>query len=334
MNPTVSVVVPYRNAAATVGEALESVLADRSVPFELVAIDDASTDGGAAIVADLARRDVRVRPVVSNGRGLVPALEYGVANARAPFIARMDADDVSHPGRFAAQLALLATDANLAAVGTQVEGFPRAAVGEGLGRYIAWQNAIVSAEDHAREIFVESPLCHPSVMFRREAYDAIGGYRDVPWPEDYDFFLRFHARGYALAKVPAVYLGWRHHEGRATFADARYGIERFHAAKAAPLAAELARRGRPLTMWGAGPTGKRLARALESHGSRFTQFVDIDPRKIGRIARGAPIVAPGALQRGAHTIVVAVGARGARDLIREHLVMQGFVEGDDYVCAS
>ena len=87
-------------------------------------------------------------------------------------------------------------------------------------------------------------------------------------------------------------------------------------------------------VWGAGPTGKRLARALERHGRRAERFVDIDPRKIGRIARGAPIVSPDGLERGAHTIVVAVGARGARDLIRAHLREVGFVEGDDYLCAS
>jgi hypothetical protein len=272
--------------------------------------------------------------LASGGRGLAATLAFGVSRARAPFIARMDGDDVSMPGRFAAQHALLESDPRLAIVGTRVEGVPHAAIGEGLRRYIDWQNGIVTPEEHAREIYVESPLCHPSVMFRRDAYESVGGYRDVAWPEDYDLFLRMHAAGFALAKVPMLGLRWRHREGRATFADARYGLDRFRAAKAGPLARALTRFGRPLVVWGAGPTGKRLARAIESHGGRIARFVDIDPRKIGRVARGAPIVAPDALRRGAETIIVAVGARGARDLIRAHLRREGFVEGDDYVCAS
>jgi hypothetical protein len=229
---------------------------------------------------------------------------------------------------------MLESKPRLGVVGTLVEGFPSAAVAEGLSLYIAWQNAIVTPDDHAREIYVESPLCHPSVMFRRDVYDAVGGYRDVAWPEDYDLFLRMHAAGYALAKATMLGLRWRHREGRATFADPRYGLDRFRAAKAGPLAREVQRFGRPIVVWGAGPTGKRLAREIESHGSRIARFVDIDPRKIGRVARGAPIVAPDALNRGAETIIVAVGARGARDLIRAHLGREGFVEGDDYVCAS
>jgi hypothetical protein len=67
---------------------------------------------------------------------------------------------------------------------------------------------------------------------------------------------------------------------------------------------------------------------------RASRFVDIDPRKIGRIARGVKIVAPEALRAGQQTVVVAVGARGARQLVRAKLVEQGFVEGDDFVCAA
>jgi len=105
-------------------------------------------------------------------------------------------------------------------------------------------------------------------------------------------------------------------------------------ARAFYLAPRLARGGRPVVVWGAGPTGKRLARALEVHGVRTRRFVDIDPRKIGRTARGAPIVSPEALRAGEDTLVVAVGVRGARELVRAHLVERGFVEGADFVCAA
>lgn len=187
---------------------------------------------------------------------------------------------------------------------------------------------------HNRNLFVESPLCHPSVTMRREALAAAGGYRDVPWPEDYDLWLRLHAAGWKIAKVPALLLRWRHHARRATVTDPRYALARFDALKGRYLAPRLRRAGRPLAVWGAGRTGKRLGRALRDNGVAPALYVDINPLRIGRLAQGAPIVAPADLPRGAHTVVVAVGARGARAVVRSWLDGAGFVEGVDYVCAS
>jgi hypothetical protein len=244
----------------------------------------------------------------------------------------MDADDIAAPERLARQAALLGGRARLGAVGTLVRTLGEC--GEGMRRYVAWQNAIVSPEDHERELFVESPLCHPSVCLRRDALDDAGGWRDVAWAEDYDLWLRLDARGWELAKVPDVLLAWRQRPGQATFRDPRYSLARFVDARAFYLAPKLLRLGRPVAIWGAGPTGRRLARALEPQGVRAVRFIDIDPRKIGRVARGAPIVSPEGLRRREETIVVAVGARGARDLVRADLASRGFVECVDFVCAA
>src|SRR5262249_8470135 len=129
------------------------------------------------------------------------------------------------------------------------------------------------------------------------------------WAEDYDLWLRLDAAGWRLAKVPEVLLVWRHLGGRATFADPRYALARFVEAKAFYMAPKLIRSARPLAIWGAGPTGRRLARALEAHGVRASAFIDIDPRKIGRQRRGAPVVPVDAVRAGEQTVVVAVGVR-------------------------
>lgn len=328
----VSVLLPYRDAAETVAEALESVLDERAIDLEVIAVDDGSIDEGPEIVARIARRDRRVTPLAAGGEGIAGALALAHAAARGRFIARMDADDVSLPGRLGAELALLEAEPALGVVGTWVEAFP--AVAEGMRRYVAWLNSLVTPADHARDLFVESPLCHPSVMMRREALEQAGGYREVPWAEDYDLWLRIAERGYAIAKVPRVLLRWRHREARATLRDPRYARTRFDDAKACYLAPRLARMGRPIAVWGAGKTGKRIGRALAGRGVRAEVYVDIDPVKIGREARGAPIVAPADLVRGRYTVVVAVGARGARSIVRARLDARGFVEGTDYLCAS
>jgi glycosyltransferase involved in cell wall biosynthesis len=328
----ISVLMPFRDAAGTIEEAASSILAQRDVALELVAVDDASRDDGAARLASLACGDRRIVLVSGDGRGIADSLGRGLAAARGDLVARMDADDVALPGRLAKQAALIQSDSRLGAVGTRVE--PLGPCGEGMRRYIAWQNGLVGPGEHRRDLFVESPLCHPSVLVRRTALEDVGGWQDVPWAEDYDLWLRLDARGWLLAKVPEVLLLWRQRQGSATVSDPRYTRARFVDARAAYLAPRLLRAGRPIAVWGAGPTGRRLARALERFGVRASRFVDIDPQKIGRVARSAPIAPPESLRVGEHTIVVAVGARGARGLVRAHLDRMGFVEGDDFVCAA
>jgi glycosyltransferase involved in cell wall biosynthesis len=326
-----SVLLPYRDAGSTLDAAIGSVLSEADVD-ELVAIDDGSRDDGPGRVAAIAARDPRVVRVRANGVGIARALTIGLARARGTFIARMDADDLSLPGRFAKARALLASQDRLAAVGTRVRVDD--AAGDGMRAYVAWQNALVSPEDHARALFVESPLCHPSVTLKKSALDAVSGWRDADWPEDWDLWLRLDAEGFELAKVPEVLLEWRALPGRATIRDPRCSPARLVEARAFFLAARLGAMRRPLWIWGAGKTGRRLARALEPHGIRADAFVDIDPRKIGRTARGAPIVAADAIPRGGCAVLIAVGERGARDIVRARLAARGFEEGRDFICAA
>ena len=332
----VSVLLPYRDAADTVEEALDCVLAQRGVRLEVIAVDDGSRDEGPAKVARLAARHRALRPLSTSGLGIPGALNVAFAAASAPVLARMDGDDVCAPDRLRLQLEQLRAQPALGALGTEVEAFPDEAVEDGLRRFVAWQNALRTPEEHARQLFVESPLCHPSVMLRREALAQLGGYREGPFPEDYDLWLRLDAAGWALAKIAPVLLGWRHRPFRATFVDPRYSIDAFRAVKAPHLARRLStlQRDRRLLVWGAGKTGKRLLRALEPHHVRAHAFIDIDPAKLGGHARGLPVRPPEGLRRETDLVVVAVGARGARDLVRAHLDNCAFVEGSDYLCAS
>ena len=331
MNASISVILPFRDAAETLDAALSGLLAEDDASREVLAVDDGSTDSGPERVRTWARRDPRVRLLANEGRGLVAALRRGLMASAGALIARMDADDVAHPARLARQRAHLLTHPEIAVLGTRVRAFTSsgAPVGEGLSRYVAWQNALVTPEEHALARFVESPLCHPSIMLRRAVLVAEGGYRAFDGPEDYELFLRLVERGHKLAKLPEELLAWRHRDGRATFDDARYGLDKFRATKAPYLARVLtASAPREIVLWGAGPTGRRLARALAAHGALPVRFVDIDPAKVGRTAQGAPIVTPDALDPARDVVVAAVGARGARALIAEALRRRGFREGE------
>lgn len=337
VNPScISVILPFRDAAATIDAALSGLLAQADAAREVLAIDDGSTDSGALRVRAWAARDARVRLLNNHGKGLISALNVGLAAASGALVARMDADDICHPERLTRQRAYLQTHADVDLLGCRVQAFAEdGALGEGLVRYVAWQNALLTPEDHAHARFIESPLCHPSVVVRRTLIERIGGYREQDGPEDYELFLRAIDHGARLAKLPEVLLSWRHHAGRTTFQDSRYRLAAFRAVKAPYLARVIAdaRRTR-LVLWGAGATGKRLARALREHGAVCDLFIDIDPQKLGQTAQGAPVADVTALDAARDLVVVAVATRGARAVIAPQLAARGFVEGQNAWFAS
>jgi hypothetical protein len=344
--PAVSIVMPVRDAAATLPAALTSIGRQSLADWELVAVDDGSTDDSAGILRDMARADPRVRVIEGPPQGIVGALATGLASARAPLVARMDADDVMHPARLALQVAALSADPSLALVATRAVLFPRSAVRDGSLAYLAWSNAVCTPADVGREIYVESPFVHPTVLMRRSAVDAVGGYRDGPFPEDYDLWLRVFAAGRAMAKVPRVLLGWREAPARATRTDPRYARAAFDGLRAAFLACDerlaAVRTGeRDLVIWGAGRrTRGRAAHLLGRLGGDAgaiapAAWVDIDPRKIGQQVGGAPVVAPGWLAGRAGAgrprpfVLVYVTNHGARPLIEAELAAAGYRLGED-----
>ncbi|HVH43172.1 MAG TPA: glycosyltransferase [Labilithrix sp.] len=330
----ISVLLPYRNAASTLAEAASSVLADMREDDELLLVDDGSRDESASIARVVAGDDARVKHLSSGGVGIARALERGLAAARGQWIARMDADDVSLPGRLEAERALLESDSSLGVAATQVE-LIGANVGAGILRYVAWQNALVSPADHARSMFVESPVCHPSTMIRRAALDSVGGFQEGPFAEDYDLWLRLVEAGWRIAKVPRVLFRWRIHGQNVTWTDPRLSIESLRRLRARHLARRI---DRAFGIWGAGNEGRRLARELDANGARPSFFIDIDPLKIGRTRRGAPILTVeeglARARREGALVVVAVAVAGARDIVRAQLEERGFVEGSDFVCAA
>jgi cellulose synthase/poly-beta-1,6-N-acetylglucosamine synthase-like glycosyltransferase len=188
-------------------------------------------------------------------------------------------------------------------------------------------------------MFVESPLVHPSVIVRREWLDQVGGYQDNGWAEDYDLWLRLYLSGARFHKLPEVLFQWRETPTRLTRIDGRYSLENFLRAKAYYLTlGPLANRD-GVIIWGAGMMGRRLCKQLERQSVPVVAFVDIDPRKIGHIKRGRPIVSPKDLlpwwNRYQNPIVLAaVGARGARHLIRNRLQSYGLREGQDWLSAA
>jgi cellulose synthase/poly-beta-1,6-N-acetylglucosamine synthase-like glycosyltransferase len=333
--PKISVLMPCFNAADTLEEALLSLANQTTTDFEVIAVDDGSTDLTPAILAAWAGQDSRFHVLSLQHGGIIKALNAGLSACQGEYIARMDSDDRCHPERLERQARLLDENTQLAVASCLVRGFPEEALREGFRIYIQWQNSLVSDADIRREIFVESPLAHPSVMLRREWLERLGGYEEHGWPEDYDLWLRLYLAGAQFAKVPQVLVDWRERPERLTRQDSRYSVENFIRLKASYLVQGPIKGRDAVLVWGAGMMGRRLGKQLQRAGAPLAAFIDIDPKKIGHTRRGLPILSPeelpGVWQRYANPVILAaVGARGARALIRQRLNSFGFVEGRDW----
>jgi glycosyltransferase involved in cell wall biosynthesis len=335
--PSVSVLLPYRDAEGTLGECIASIEAQTLRDHEVLAVDDHSRDGGPERVAAWAARDARIRPLTHPGHGLVDALNFGLEAARSEWVARMDADDRMHPRRLAEQAAHLARHPGLAVLGCRVRLFPAQAVRAGYREYVAWQNRQIAPADIAEEVYVESPLAHPSVMLRRRRILDLGGYRHGPFPEDYELWLRLVHAGEPMAKLPRVLLDWREGEARLSRTDPRCARAALDRLRADYLARDVrlarVRTGsRGLVVWGAGRRTRRRAGLLLERGYSPTAWVDIDPRKIGNRVEGVPVVPPQWLDRQPRPyVLVYVTNHGARELIAARLATLGYRRGRDYL---
>jgi glycosyltransferase involved in cell wall biosynthesis len=334
--PAISIVMPFRDAAATLPECIASIRAQTLDNFEVLAIDDGSQDASAALLAAWGAEDARVRLIQPGRIGLVAALNLGLDAARAPLVARMDADDVMLPERLAAQRDLLERQPELMLVATQVELFPAELVRGGYLEYVRWQNSCITPAQIAANIYVESPFAHPSVMLRRRAVEQAGGYTEGPFPEDYELWLRMHHAAMPMGRVPQVLLRWRERPDRTSRNDPRYKRERFDELRARFLAADARlQQARPLVYWGAGRSTRQRARHLIERGFAPAAWIDIDPRKIGHVVWGAPVQPPAWLaKRPKPFVLVYVATHGARELIATQLARLGYQPGEDYLCVG
>jgi glycosyltransferase involved in cell wall biosynthesis len=332
--PAVSVLIPAYNAEPTLRDALRSVERQSEPDWECLIVDDGSSDGTALVARAFAERDGRFRLLQLPHAGIVPALNAGLAACRGELVARMDGDDVMQRRRLEKQRAALSRHPEWAGAGCHVRLFPRRAMSDGLKSYERWLASMQDADDVARDAFIECPLAHPTLMLRREPFLRLG-YRDAPWPEDYDLVLRLLGQGARLGVVPERLLHWRDGSGRLSRSSARYSIAAFTACKAAYLAQSFLRDAERYLLWGYGDTGKALAAALAAHGKHPSAIVELHPGRLGQLIRRVRVVPPDRLPELPRApLVVSVAGLGPRREIRAALAAMGFLETRDFVCCA
>ncbi len=332
--PRVSVLLPVRNEERYLPVALRSLYRQTLTDWELVVVNDGSTDRTYEILEEAAARDSRIRVLHRPSEGLVVALNIGLAECRSELVARMDGDDVSHPRRLERQASFLDRQPEISLVACRIRHFPRNAIKGGFLAYEHWQNSLLDHDTIVNDFFVESPFAHPSVMFRKEPVVAVGGYRDMGWAEDYDLWFRLMQTGARFARLPETLFFWRDHGQRVSRSGGAFSLNAFRRCKLLFLRQGFLQGVKQVTLWGAGREGKAWRHVLRDNGITIVSWIEVDPRKIGQVIHNSPVVGLDNLTPGRGKFLVTIGAKGARQKVREHARTIGLVEGEDFICVT
>jgi glycosyltransferase involved in cell wall biosynthesis len=330
----VAVLLPFRNSENTLAAAIASIMQGSYRDLELLLIDNASTDASADIAREWCGRDPRIRLIHEPAAGIARALNTGLANTSASLIARMDADDVSHPERLSRQVPFMHEHPEIGVLGTRTRFETTVARSSGMRWFVDWQNSILDPHEHYVKRFVDAPLAHPTVMFRRELVERFGGYSTAPLPEDHELWLRWMHNGVGFAKLPEELLTWNDNADRLSRTHANYSTEAFFVTKVEWLAAWIERKfpaDHPVIVAGTSGLCRERARLLEGQGITLSAFTDVKPRKVP----GHAFIAHDRLpKRGDALIVSFISQRGTGDRIADYFRSLGLVEGEDFVLGA
>lgn len=329
--PAISVLLPFHNAAAFIRQAIGSVLAQSCRDWELVLVNNASSDDSLTIAQSFT--DPRIRMVHEPVKGIAFALNTGLAHCRGRYIARMDADDVMLPGRLAMQSQFLDEEPSFDLVSGLVEFSSDLDDARGYEAYVQQVNAWRTEDEIRQHRFVESPFAHPSVMFREELVEKFGAYDTSGFPEDYELWLRWLDKGVRMHKLAVPVLKWNDHLSRLSRVHPHYSPEAFDRVRYHYLAKWLKPRVSslpPLYAWGGGKLARKKMKLLESEGIAVKGLVDVT-----NISTQLPFIhyknipAPGEI-----FIVSLVSNRGRYADIRDFLIDRGYKAEQDFILAG
>lgn len=333
MSTEIDVLLPFHAAAPGLDAAIRSIIVQTYGHWRLILIDNKAHETAKQVAQRWAQEDARIIIIHEKEQGIAHALNTGLGAVTAPLVARMDADDICHPERFQEQVQMLMGDSTLGAVSCLTHLTSEVANHAGLQHFVNWQNGIITPEEHVLNRFVESPVAHPTMMFRAELIDRYGPYCTTPAPEDYELWLRWMANGVRMAKVPRPLLTWHDHPDRLTRLHPHYNEERMFEVKGHYLGQWI--RGhlpdtRPVTVCGSSRWSDLRAQKLHEVGVRIDYCTDVIGPRNSRFAFITPEVA---IQSG-HFLINLIAQHGVRERMRQHFMAQGLVEGKDFLMAA
>lgn len=334
---SVSVVLPVFNGAAYLHNCIESILVQTFSDFELIIVNDGSTDNTLSLAEQFAHQDLRIHILNISHAGVAKAFNTGLQAAHGKYIARMDVDDLMFASRLEKQIRFLEENDSVGVVSSLVRFGGDREQQQGYALHVDWINSLVTHEEMFRNRFVESPICNPSVMFRSELIPKHGGAHDGDFPEDYEMWLRWMEGGVVFGKVAEELHIWNDPPERITRNDERYSNDAFERAKLPYLASAIRKNAgeRNICVCGAGRVTRMRSDLLIEAGIKISNYIDVDPFKIGKQYNGIHVFGVESITTpGEQFIISSIGNRGAREAIRRMLTERNFAEGRDFILAQ
>jgi len=267
--------MPYLKAC------LDSILTQTYESWELIAINDGSSDESKAILQSYADVDPRISTYDNDGKGIIPALQLAHSQSDGQLITRMDADDIMTTDKLEVMVQSLSDKKEQIAVGLVKYFADDGQLGDGYRKYQDWLNELTSTGNNFTEIYKECVIPSPCWMMHRTDFEAIGGFDSGRYPEDYNLAFRMYAAGYKVMPCDKVIHHWRDYATRASRTDDNYADNRFLDIKVYYFLKLDYRSDQILILWGAGKKGKLIARKLIDRNIPFRWICD-NPNKIGR----------------------------------------------------
>ncbi len=334
IHPKISVILPFYNAEATLERAIQSIISQSFTDFECILINNNSTDTSEQIAHKFVVADKRVKLISEKKQGVMFASNAGWDVSKGEYIARMDADDWSHPDRLKLQSEFLDLNPDYGVVASLVKHVCHSEYTGGMERFVEWSNSIITYQEILNNRFIELPIVNPTAMWRREVATKNGMYLSGSFPEDYEMWLRWLENGVKICKLDKVLLNWHDSDDRLTRTDSIYSDNSFYKIKTKYLAKWL-KTNNPfhpkVAVWGASKISRRRARLLESHGIEICCYIDT---KKGRqldhsIYYYQDIPSPEEI-----FVLTYIKQVEHREEIREFLPQKGFEEGKNFLLVS
>ena len=280
-NQLVSILTPFKNTVQYLPECINSILNQTHTNWELLIVDDGSTDESYKVVKNYSDKDSRIKLLKNSGNGIIDALRLAFKYSKGEYITRMDSDDIMTPKK----LEILAT--GLQTHGKQhlaiglVKYFSSNGINDGYAKYEAWLNDLTKNGANFSEIYKECVIPSPCWMVHREDLIACGAFEPNNYPEDYDLTFRFFKHGFKCIPCNTVLHEWRDYSSRTSRTHEHYAENHFIDLKLRYFLELHYDNTRPLAVWGAGNKGKYIAKLLVEKNIPFEWICD-NPKKIGK----------------------------------------------------
>lgn len=277
----VSIVMPVKNTALFLEECLSSILNQTYINWELLAVNDHSSDNSFEILTKYAEADKRIKVFNNNGKGIIDALKLAYAKSSWSFITRMDSDDIMQPQKLELMTADLKQNGKGNIALGLVKYFSKDGIGEGFSKYEAWLNGLTKKGNNFNEIYKECVVPSPCWMVGREDFEKCGGFNSGVYPEDYDLVFRFYQNGLKCLPSNELLHLWRDYPTRTSRTDKHYADSSFIEIKTNYFLQLHYDKTKNLVIWGAGKKGKFVAELLLKNNIPF-QWICDNPKKIGK----------------------------------------------------